>query len=246
MKISFIIPAFNEEKFLGKCLASVFKELAKNPAISAEVIVVNNASTDNTRAIAETFVGARIIDEPKKGLIIARQAGAAAAGGDILAHIDADCILPEGWIKTALTQFDAQPDLAALSGPLVYYDLPGLLQACIKFYYYLGYLFYLLNHYVLRIGSLLQGGNFLVRRQAWENMEKAGKDFEFYGEDTILAKNLSRLGKVKFTMAMPMYSSGRRLKKEGVFMTAFRYVSNFFFVTLFKKPFTAKYHDIRN
>ena len=56
MKISFVIPAHNEEKLIGKCLESVKRELA-NGSYDSEVIVVNNASTDGTREAALKFKG---------------------------------------------------------------------------------------------------------------------------------------------------------------------------------------------
>jgi hypothetical protein len=92
---------------------------------------------------------------------------------------------------------------------------------------------------------MIQGGNFVVRRWAWEKMERIGENFTFFGEDTILAKNLAKLGKVKFALNLTMYSSGRRLKTEGILMTAFHYVPNYFSVIFFKRPVTKKYQDIR-
>jgi glycosyltransferase involved in cell wall biosynthesis len=74
MKISFVIPAYNEEAVIAKCLESVQKELTRTPC-EVEVVVVNNASTDKTREIALTFPGVRVVNEEKKGLVFARAAG---------------------------------------------------------------------------------------------------------------------------------------------------------------------------
>jgi glycosyltransferase involved in cell wall biosynthesis len=246
IKLSFIIPAYNEEKYLGKCLDSIFKEIDANPGLQTEVIVVNNASTDNTKTVALSYPKVKVVDENKKGLIIARQAGAAASRGQLLAHVDADCILPAGWIKKVLAEFDNKEKLVALSGPFICYDLPKFWKILTAVYYRIGMVIYFLNHYVFKIGALIQGGNFVVRRWAWEKMEKAGENFVFYGEDTILAKNLSKLGEVKFTLKFPILTSGRRLKEEGVLTTVARYVANYFSVSLFAKPVTKKYKDIRN
>ena len=97
MKISFVIPAYNEEGYLGECLASVRRELARG-RYDAEVIVVNNASTDKTAEIARSFPGVIVVDEPKKGLSQARHSGFAASSGDLIANVDADTILPKGWL----------------------------------------------------------------------------------------------------------------------------------------------------
>src|SRR6185503_7632538 len=107
MDISFIVPAYNEEAILGKCLEAIFAELKNNPAVLAEVIVVNNASTDNTKQVAASFSGVKIVDEDRKGLVFARAAGAAVANGELLAHIDSDCNIPKGWLKTVMAEFAA-------------------------------------------------------------------------------------------------------------------------------------------
>jgi glycosyltransferase involved in cell wall biosynthesis len=95
MKISFVIPAHNEEAYVGKCLDSIFRELKKAP-VDAEVIVVDNASTDGTREVAQKYPGVKVISEPIKGLTRARRAGFLAATGDLIANVDADTMLTPG------------------------------------------------------------------------------------------------------------------------------------------------------
>src|SRR3989344_8579413 len=98
MKISFVIPAHNEEAVIGKCLASVFKEIARVRAagteVYTEVVVVDNASTDRTREEALKFQNVTVVRENLKGLVYARRAGSVATSCDIVANIDADTILP--------------------------------------------------------------------------------------------------------------------------------------------------------
>ena len=161
MRISFVIPAYNEEKHLPQCLASVERELARVPC-DAEVIVVNNASTDHTGEIARAHVWVRVVDEPRKGLVRARHAGFTNATGELIANIDSDTMLPEGWLETVLAEFGRDDELAALSGPHVYYDLPAFQQMLVRLFYTLGYLSHLISHHVFRTGAMLQGGNFIV------------------------------------------------------------------------------------
>ena len=52
MQLAFVIPAFNEEGLIGRCLESVTKRV-KQSGVKCEIIVVNNASTDRTKEIAE-------------------------------------------------------------------------------------------------------------------------------------------------------------------------------------------------
>jgi glycosyltransferase involved in cell wall biosynthesis len=242
VKISFVIPAYNEEKFLGACLESVIKEIGSR---DDEIIVVNNASTDKTREIALRYGKVKIVDEPKKGLVAARAAGFKASTGELIANIDADSILPKSWLNYALTNFENNKSLAGLSGPFIYYDLEPIVNLGIWIYYFFGYLSHLINQYVLRVGALLQGGNIVMCRSAFEKTHGYNLDLVFWGEDIDLARSLSKVGTVKFTFKQPMYSSGRRLKKEGVLTMMIVYPLNYFSTTFFKKPFNQSYQDIR-
>lgn len=244
MKISIIIPAYNEENHLGRCLKSVERELAAGD-YEAEVIVVNNASTDHTKEIASSFQGVIVVDEPKKGIVRARHAGFAESSGDLIANIDADTELPKGWLKKVMREFERDEKLVALSGPFIYYDLPIRTRAMVRLFYFFGYFFYVFNHYVLRVGAMLQGGNFIVRRSALEQIGGYDTSIAFYGEDTDIARRMSKAGKVKWTFKLPIYASGRRLKHEGVATIGVRYALNYFWIIFLKKPFTEKYKDIR-
>jgi glycosyltransferase involved in cell wall biosynthesis len=110
MKLSFVIPAYNEEALLGPCLHSIMAQLAQE-RVDAEIIVVNNASTDRTRAVAAAFPGVRLIDEPRRGLVRARQAGFVAATGELIANLDADTRLTPGWLAQVSTRFRRDPAL---------------------------------------------------------------------------------------------------------------------------------------
>ena len=163
MKLSFVIPAYNEESYLGRCLESIIREI-ESSGRDAEIIVVNNASTDGTRAVAASYPPVTVVDEPRKGIVKAREAGYLAAKGDLIANIDADNMLPEGWLERVFREFSKSEKLAALSGPLIYYDLSLLYRFQTRAFYVVGYFTYLLNHFILRKGGMLQGGNFILRK----------------------------------------------------------------------------------
>lgn len=97
MHISFIIPAFNEERLIGQCLQSIATSVAANQSYryTHEVIVVDNNSTDATARLARQ-AGARVVFEPVNHIARARTAGAETARGDWLIFIDADCVLNAG------------------------------------------------------------------------------------------------------------------------------------------------------
>jgi len=244
VKLSFVIPAYNEEASIGICLDSILKEV-RSTACEAEIIVVNNASTDRTREAALAYESVRVVDELEKGIVKARQAGYRAATGQLIANIDADNMLPPGWVTRVLSEFGANEKLAALSGPLVYYDLPILFRFQVRMFYYLGYFSYLVNHYLLKKGGMLQGGNFVVRKSALDAIGGFDTSIDFYGEDTDVARRMQQAGRVKFTFSLPMNSSGRRMVKEGLFTTGCRYAMNYLWVLIFKRPFTTESTDIR-
>lgn len=244
MKLSFVVPAYNEEAYLPRTLTAILAQTANAPC-ETEIIVVNNASSDRTREVALSFPGIQVVDEPQKGLTHARQAGFEASTGDLIANVDADSILTDGWIDKVLRAFERNPRLVAFSGPFIYYDLTPRQSRLVKLYYMAAYMGYITNRYVLRVGSMLQGGNFVVRRSALEQIGGFNLAISFYGEDTDLACRLVAAGQVKFTFALPMYSSARRLAKEGIATMAARYTANYISTTFLKRPVHTKHIDIR-
>jgi len=244
MRISFVIPAYNEENYLGRCLDSIMA-IVNQKKHSIEVIVVNNASTDKTREVALSYPGIRLIDEPRKGLSQARQAGFSAATGDLIANIDADIIVPEDWTDTVLESFATNDKLVGLSGPHVFYDVSKWTNYSVRFFYYCSYVIYLFNRFIFRVSSMLQGGNFVIRRSALDKIGGFNTDFSFYGEDADIAHRLHKVGDVKFTFKLPVYASGRRVISEGKVTLAFRYFINYIWAILFGRPFTKSAADIR-
>lgn len=236
MKLSFVIPAYNEEAYIEQCLSSIIKEKA-GKEYDIEIIVVDNASTDNTGKIAESFEGVKVVREPQKGLVKARQAGFLVSNGDLIANVDADTMLTEGWIDKVLREFLKNEKLVALSGPFIYYDLTGFVNFLVQIFYYLGFLSHLLSSYIFRHGSVLQGGNFILRREALEKIGGYNHELTFFGEDADVGRRISKIGKVKFTRSLPIYSSGRRLKAEGVMTTAIRVSLDYLWINLRKKPY---------
>ncbi len=244
MKLSIVIPAYNEEKRLGNCLQAVLRETARC-GFPVEVVVVNNASTDGTREVAGSFPGVRVVDETRKGLTAARNAGYHASHGTLIANVDADTSMPKGWISRVMREFDADDGLVALSGPYIYYDLPPLSRAFVKAFYFIGYLGTRFHDLVSGTGSMLQGGNYVVRRSAMEAIGGYDVSYDFYGEDTDVAIRIRRVGRVKFTFRLPMYTTGRRLKGEGIITMGVRYAANYISTTFFRRPFTKDSREIR-
>jgi glycosyltransferase involved in cell wall biosynthesis len=112
-KVSVVIPALNEEKELGECLAS----LAGQAFPEFEVIVVDNGSTDKTSSLAEEW-GARVVFEGRRGPGYAREAGFRAARAPIIASTDADTVLPPHWVFRIHEAFQEDPEAIAVFGPI--------------------------------------------------------------------------------------------------------------------------------
>ena len=118
--LSVIVPVFNGEKFIGRCLDAI---LASDTA-SLEVIVVNDGSTDATQSICEGK-GVTILQSsrPRSGPAAARNLAAATALGDVLVFVDADVVVSSTAIGRIAARFGADEGLAALFGS--YDDAPA-------------------------------------------------------------------------------------------------------------------------
>ena len=243
-RVSFVVPAYNEERLLPACLQAIRAEIGRT-GCTAEVLVVNNASTDNTAAIALAEPGVTVVDQPIKGLVQARSAGFLASRGVLVANIDADTLIPEGWLARVLYEFDRNPRLVCVSGPYDYHDVPIHIRAFTRGFYLMGYATYAFNKHVLGVGAMVQGGNFVLVRDVMEGIGGYSDAFTFYGEDTDIARRMSKVGDVVFTFKLTAKSSGWRLRGDGVVMTGIRYGANYLWATFFRKPFTTAWNDYR-
>lgn len=244
MKISFVVPAYNEEHYIGDCLRALIVA-TRDKSYATEIVVVNNASTDRTAEIAQQFPEVRVVDEPRKGLTRARQKGLESTTGEFVANIDSDVRVPAQWPDVALAEFERRRDLVCLAGPFVYYDLHPVTRAAVKIFYFMGIVFYRLNRLLFGQGAMVQGGNFILRRSALQKIGGFDTNIEFFGEDTDIARRMSLVGRVEFIFPLWVLSSGRRLKSHGVVRTGIVYAVNFLWVTFFKKPLHNSYTDIR-
>lgn len=159
MRLSLIIPAYNEERYIGACLESVIHQTSPPD----EVIVVENASTDRTAQIAAAFP-VRVIREDRKGLIHARNRGFDEAKGDILARTDADAVLPARWIETLRRHF-SDPAVDAVTGPVLF---RGVLPSTTLYAnVYLDFVRFLQGG-----DEALVGGNMALRHGMWRRVRE--------------------------------------------------------------------------
>ena len=235
-KISLIVPAYNEEKYIGACLDSATKN--SNGKLF-EIIVVNNASTDRTEEIVKKYKDIRVVQENNKGVTRARQRGFIESSGNILAFIDADTKMPPGWIEQVIDEFEKDKNLVCLSGPYVFYDIPLWKSFLVKIFWILSMPIYWV------IGYMALAGNSVIRKEILKKMNGFNTEIEFWGDDTDTARRAKVFGKVKFKLNFIMYASGRRITKKGLLKMAIIYTSQFFSVVIRHRPATQKYIDIR-
>lgn len=197
LKVSVVIPAYNEEKYLGATLESL-----KNQTVPPyEIIVVDNNSTDKTVEVAKQFP-VRIVSEKRQGLSFARNKGFSEARGDIILRTDSDSIAPRDWVERVANAFE-KDGLNTFSGSAVLYH-PVF-----------NFLFDLLCFYIndmFGYNSLL-GPNFAIRNSVWDAI--AGKtcdDDKRFHEDLDMAIHTQQLGGYKRDLTLRVMTSNRRAR----------------------------------
>lgn len=118
LSFSIIIPARNEERYIGRCLQSI--RAVKWPSDDYEVLLIDNGSSDRTAQIA-TDHGARVYIRPGDSVAGLRNFGASQSVGKILVFIDADCTVSPEWLSKA-SQYLDQAEVVSFGSPPVVPD----------------------------------------------------------------------------------------------------------------------------
>lgn len=236
--MSIVIPAHNEEAYIGDCLTSILTEIRRGDH-DVEVIVVNNASVDGTADIASTFPGVRVVNEDQKGLTKARQRGLVESHGEWVFNIDADTKMRRGWIRRVLEVIAKDEHVVCVSGPHIFYDITPTGRLIMWLYW----IFAMPTYWMT--GYMVQGGNFALKKSSLESIGGFDTNIAFYGEDTNIARRMHGVGKVIFLLSCFNYASARRVAAQGAVVTGFHYVANYFSEALIKRPVTVRYEDFR-
>ena len=100
-RVSVVVPHYHDLARLGLCLDALVRQ--NYAADRVEIIVADNGSPAGEAAVREAIAGrARLVLAPEKGAGPARNAGAAAAEGEVLAFTDADCVPEPGWLAAGV------------------------------------------------------------------------------------------------------------------------------------------------
>jgi peptidoglycan/xylan/chitin deacetylase (PgdA/CDA1 family) len=235
VRISIVVPAYNEEQLLPACIDSL---LDQDYAGDIEIIVVDNASTDATAALARAR-GIRVVEEPTHGYSRALARGFAAATGEIIASTDADTVVPRCWISRLVREYEARPDVVAVGGEIVFCDPKPHVRLFTQ-----GVL-PLLNRLdrTASLGPHLWGANLSVRRRVFEAAGGWNLNFNLQ-VDTELSERLRAFGCVVLLEDLPVYTSSRRWN-HALGRSLFLYATNFISLELRGQPLWRAFPDVR-
>jgi glycosyltransferase involved in cell wall biosynthesis len=174
--VTAVVCTRDRPELLARCLASLHA-LAATPAaarIDFEILVVDNApSDDRTREVVARVPNTRYVRAPVQGLDIARNCGLREARGEFVAFFDDDVTADGGWLEGFAEALAAHPDAAAVTGPVLPYELATRAQILFEEWGGFGHRFQKLRHDAERTddplfpcspGRIGAGCNMAVRR----------------------------------------------------------------------------------
>jgi glycosyltransferase involved in cell wall biosynthesis len=209
--ISVVVPTYNEEKNIERCLNSLLNQNVTREEY--EIIVVDGESKDLTREKAEKLAD-KVIIQSSEGVGGARNDGVYISQGEIVATTDADCEPYPDWLQVILKNF-LNGDVVAVTGILDPYDWGDMSTLEVLAYKSLFWvsnvilvIFRLFGHYHL------VGANSAFRKDAF--IESGGYMPLAYADDVELFKRIKSRGKVVLDPNMKIHYSVRRIRKLGL------------------------------
>jgi glycosyltransferase involved in cell wall biosynthesis len=203
--ISVVIPAWNEEKYIGRLLRSLLNQSLERDEY--EIIVVDGHSKDGTVRIARKYAD-RVLFENEGSIGYARNLGARKARGEIVAFIDADCIAPWNWLMRIKKTF-RKPWLVGVGG----------MAAAINGRWQDKLVFFILNYYWKAASWLgmyqFVGFNCAYRRKQFLASGGFDPDVRFM-EDCEFSFRFRKQGKCKLSRRLKVLTSPRRVVQMGV------------------------------
>ncbi len=237
-KISVIIPAYNEEKYLTGALEALLKQDYPN----YEIIIADNASTDNTAACLQNFIkrvsvqGVAILSvyEPRRGTNFAREAARKLASGSVIAQMDADCQPDSNWLRKGV-ELLCRKKHVAVTGPYWYFDGSTLMKKLSLLSQQITYP--IIDTLVQFTGraAILIGGNAFIRADLLEKAGGYNTNLTFYGDDVELGQRLASFGRIVYAPSLVMSSSSRRYRANGFWKVNKQYQNCFWNLVWNKK-----------
>lgn len=233
-KVSILIPAYNEESYIGPCLESI---LAINyPHL--EIIVCNNNSTDRTCEVIAQYPTVKLVHETKPGPNAARQKALSVATGEIIVTLDADCVVPRNWIEQGIKHFTS-PKVVGTAGVFNFNGKSSLrISLHIATHYVMRFLHWLL-HRIFRFRAIMPAGNAWFRKSALIAIGGFNTDIVFYGDDAHTSLLLGKQGIIHYDINLIVSTSPRRFEQGGILKTMYRYAINYIGIWTIKRPITS-------
>lgn len=197
MRLSIVIPAWNEAPLIGETVRSICVAARDAGCADAEILVADDASTDGTACRARE-AGARVVEAGRRIIAATRNAGARAASGEILLFVDADTRPSSAAIEAAVR---AIREGAIGGGAVLEWDEPVGLGGRLALAGWTA---------LSRIAGLPAGGFIFMRRDAWERAGGFPEDV-YISEEIWLALRLRRIGRVVI-LETPVVTSARKLR----------------------------------
>lgn len=222
--VAIVIPAHNEERFIGKCLDACLSQTSAPD----EIIVVNNKSSDNTVSIVRRYQeenphNIRLLNQNEHlGIAPTRNCGFDHARSQIIGRIDADSIVDTDWVET-IRQCFQDSAIDAVTGPVHYYDIP--LRGPI---FRIDRMVRRNLHRTATDQRFLLGANMAIRTSAWQAVRHLTQlDLEdLLHEDIDLALTLFKNNfEIAYESTMVVGASGRRVECSP--LDFFRYATRY-------------------
>lgn len=199
LTLSIVIPVYNEEDYIGRCLEAVEAQVQKPD----EVIVVDNNSTDRSEEIVRNFSFVKLLHESRQHQVFAQKTGFDRAKSDIIGRIDADTILPADWVAKVKAAFAEDAETIAVTGGVQPYDIRFKRTGKAIFNFYIKLASLLAGH------RMLWGANCAIRRTAWVKVRGKILLRPDIFEDYDLAFCLAPLGRIRYLRDIAVASSFR-------------------------------------
>lgn len=233
MDISVVIPAYNEEKYIGKCLKTLSKQDFRG---NYEIIVSDGSSTDRTVKIAKRYAD-RVIVDRKSTIAYGRQVGSLAAKYPILAYTDADTRIPPNWLSKLSESFQDE-SVVGVHGKILPLDGNRIENDFCK------YVIPPYSRFMVQINMpSVPGSNFAIRRWAFDKV--GGFNTQLVtSEDVDICSRVKTLGRFLYNPDAIVYVSTRRVREWGYLKMISHYTSNAIMTYAFGKPRT-DYEPVR-
>jgi glycosyltransferase involved in cell wall biosynthesis len=202
MNISIVIPAHNEEKYIGACIEAIQKQ-CRSFNVDPEIIVVLNRCTDRTGEIVNRL-GAKTVVDNSRNLAAIRNTGIKNATGDVIVTIDADSIITKEYVSDLITNIKSEKFIGGGTRVDFNRKSPGIIATKM-----------MLDVFVRLSG--LACGAFWFYRNYYDAIGGFNEKLHF-GEDIDFAKRLKKCGKsirLKYGISGKIVTSARKFDTYG-------------------------------